>query len=95
MNVLDKMVKADFMRFTLSIPTINVVRWEMEDGECFAYKGISRLGFIEQYDCDVFPRIETWLETLGIAYSVNPRIEKCIMHTLGRCAGDFVFQFDR
>ena len=67
----------------------NVIHWEWEDGECFAYKGMQQLGVLDEYLCGVIFRIQCWLENLGIPYEVEPEIEKCIMHETGSCAGDF------
>lgn len=86
-------LKADFMKFRLSVPEENVFHWEMEDGECFAYKGMSRLGCIGEYECGVIYRVETWLDTLQVKHTVNPPVRKCIMHTQGRCAGDITVDF--
>jgi hypothetical protein len=77
-----------FERFHLDSPSRGFLRWEWEDGECFAYKGMKRIGMIDGYRCGVMYRIECWLESLGIAYEINPRIEECIMHETGSCSGD-------
>ncbi|MBU1671330.1 MAG: hypothetical protein KKF41_06300 [Actinobacteria bacterium] len=73
--------------FTLVPP--NVLHWEWADGECFAYQGMKQLGVIDEYVCGVMFRIECWLENSGIPYTLEPRIEGCIMHRTGHCAGDF------
>ena len=33
-------------------------------------------------------RIECWLEALGIKYSIDPKIDKCMMHEKGACLGN-------
>ncbi len=67
----------------------DVFHWEWKDGECFAYKAMRQLGVIDDYVCGVMYRIECWLENSGIPYTMEPRIEKCIMHRDGHCCGGF------
>jgi hypothetical protein len=78
-----------FSRASFSFIPPNVFHWEWVDGECFAYKAMQQLGVIDEYVCGVMFRIECWLESSGIPYTVEPRIEKCIMHETGHCRGDF------
>jgi hypothetical protein len=66
----------------------NTLHWEWETGECFAYKGIKRMGIIDEYRCGVMYRIACWLEALEIEFSMHPKPDKCMMHTTGTCAGD-------
>jgi hypothetical protein len=77
-------------RASFTSPAANILRWEWEDGQCFAYKGMKQIGVIDDYVCGVIYRIECWLEHLGIPYVVEPKIEKCIMHERGSCSGGFV-----
>jgi len=85
------LVLARFMRFTISTPEKNIIRWEMEKDACFAYKGISGMGVIDEYDCGVLYRIETWLRGLNVDYRMSPRVTTCLMHTTGECKGEFIF----
>jgi len=36
----------------------------------------------------VMYRIECWLEALGIGYSMDPKIDGCLMHEKGACEGE-------
>ncbi|MFZ5564948.1 MAG: DUF6125 family protein [Thermodesulfobacteriota bacterium] len=85
------LVLARFMRFMVSAPEKNVIHWEMEKDACFAYKGISGMGVIDQYQCGVLYRIETWLRGLGVEYEMRPPVTTCLMHATGECKGDFIF----
>jgi hypothetical protein len=40
----------DFMNAILDFPRENILRWEFEPQACFAYKGIKRIGAIDQYE---------------------------------------------
>jgi hypothetical protein len=82
-----------FMNATMSFPRENVMHWEFEPGQCFAYKGIKRIGAIDQYECGVIYRIECWLNCLGIKYNTIPKIDKCLMHTTGKCSGEIELTF--
>jgi hypothetical protein len=74
---------------TFSFIPPNIFHWEWKDGKCFAYAGMKQLGVIDDYVCGVMFRIECWLDASGIPYTVEPKIEKCIMHQTGHCTGDF------
>jgi hypothetical protein len=76
---------------SFTAPSANVVRWEWRDGKCFAYEGMKRLGIADRYLCGVIYRIECWLDVLEVPYTVNPKIEACIMAGTGSCAGEFRF----
>jgi len=85
-----EVVQARFMRFNITVPEKNVIHWEMEKNACFAFKGVSDLGVIDQYECGVLYRIETWLYGLGLDFEMRPPVTACLMHTTGACRGDFV-----
>ena len=61
--------------------------WEWEPGECFAFKGMSRLGWIDDYRCGVIYRIECWPDALGVRPLGPPSVEGCLMLAGGSCAG--------
>ena len=77
-----------FIKLHFSSPRQNTLHWEWEKGECFAYKGMQMMGIVDEYRCGVMYRIECWLEALGIEFSMNPRVNKCMMHAQGTCTGD-------
>lgn len=76
-------------RFLITTPERNIVRWQWADNECFAFKGMQQIGLLDQYVCGVMYRIECWLDALKIWFTVNPRIEQCIMRGTGKCSGEF------
>lgn len=78
-----------FMGFEYSFPSENVLSWEMK--KCFAYAGMKRLGVIDRYECGVIYRVACWFNSLGITYTLTPRIDRCIMHSSGSCRGEFAF----
>lgn len=77
-----------FSRVHFSYPGGDVISWEWDEGECFAYKGMKQIGVIDEYSCGVMFRIECWLRALGVKYEIEPVIEGCLMHETGSCRGD-------
>ena len=70
------------------------LHWEWEPGECFAYKGMQRFGYLAEYECGVLYRVECWLEALGVRPLGEPAVGHCLMHATGRCAGALALSFD-
>ena len=83
----------DFMKYTMSIPEQNVMHGEWKS--CFAYDGIRALGVIDRYQCGIMLRIETWLDTMGLKWEVEPKITGCMMHTHGQCFRNYRLFFDK
>ncbi len=77
-----------FRKFHFGTSSNNTFHWEWERGQCFAFKGMTQIGTIDDYRCGVIYRIECWLEALGIKFTIEPPIDKCIMHSTGVCSGD-------
>ena len=83
-----------FSRFHVTVNSKNVLQWEWENKECFAYKGMERMGLLDGYECGVIYRIECWFENLGIKFNTHPTSGKCMMHEKGYCRGAFEFLFN-
>jgi hypothetical protein len=89
LNALELILPESVFRgFRFGASSRNTLHWEWEEGGCFAFKGMTQIGIIDDYRCGVIYRIECWLEALGIESSIDPRIDTCIMHTTGTCSGD-------
>jgi len=82
-----------FMKYKYSSPAKNLIHAEWES--CFAYEGMKGLGVANRYECGIMLRIDTWLDTLGIQYEVEPKVTGCMMHTDGRCFRDYRFFFEK
>ena len=89
-----KLMIPDFMSVTFSFPEKNKMTWVFDQGKCFAYEGIKKLGAIDKYECGVLYRIRCWLEALEIENKFDPEIDKCSMHFNGKCAG-VIYLFER
>ncbi|MCX6005853.1 MAG: DUF6125 family protein [Chloroflexi bacterium] len=83
----------NFMKYAYTMTAKNMLHSEWKS--CFAYEGIKSLGVIDRYECAIMLRIDTWLETLGIKYEVEPNVFGCMMHTDGVCYRDYKFFFEK
>jgi len=92
MQVSELMVP-DFMNVRFNFPETNQVTWVFNQGKCFAYEGIKRVGSIDKYACGVLYRIRCWLDVLEIENSLDPAIGKCNMHVKGHCSGKIHLTF--
>ena len=91
--IAEKLFIPPFMNGAVRFSGENVMSWEFTPGQCFAYKGIKRLGAIDKYECGVMYRIECWLQSLGVKYKMMPKVDKCLMRLTGRCSGDIELDF--
>ena len=82
-----------FMNVKFSYSKKDIMAWEFEQGKCFAYAGMKRIGAIDQYECGVLYRIQCWLDELGIKHRFTPDIGKCNMHNRGKCSGEIQLFF--
>ena len=81
------------MKYKYNFPAKNILHAEWEN--CFAYDGMKAMGVVDRYECGIMLRINTWLETLGIQYDIEPKVTGCMMHTNGRCFRDYRFFFNQ
>jgi hypothetical protein len=82
-----------FMKYKYNFPSKNMLHSEWDT--CFAHEGMKALGVADRYECGIVLRINTWLETLGIKYEIEPKVTGCMMHTDGKCFRDYRFFFDK
>jgi hypothetical protein len=82
-----------FMNGTMDTSRENVLHWAFAPKNCFAYKGMVRIGAAENYECGVIYRLACWFDALGLAWRVEPQISGCRMLAGDTCEGDFVFDF--
>jgi len=91
-GIVMEIATGKFMKYIYRMPATNIMHGEWES--CFAYDGVKALGVIDRYECGIMLRIDTWLDTLGIQYEVEPKVRGCMMHTDGKCFRDYRFFFD-
>jgi hypothetical protein len=88
-----KLIIPDFINVSFNFSEENKMTWVFNQGKCFAYEGVKRLGAIDKYECGVLYRIKCWLEELGIKHKFSPEINLCHMHHNGDCSGYIQFFF--
>ena len=93
LEILTEIAKGKFMKYTYSMPEKNMLHTEWKS--CFSYKAAKELGVIDRYECGPMLPLETYLDTLGIKYEVEPKVTGCMMYTDGRCFRDYKFFFDK
>ena len=81
----------DFMGATFSFPKEDIMHWEVKDQGCFAYAGMKRLGVIDRYQCGVLYRVFCWIQNAGVQFTASPQIDRCLLHTYGKCSGEIRF----
>ena len=87
------LVGADFMRIRYDFPREGVIRFTWGQGQCFAYEGMKRLGVADRYECGIFERVGGWFASLGLAFTLYPETQGCLMHEQGRCVRELRFSF--
>jgi len=80
--------------FHLEVKPAGSIRYRWQKNECFAYKGISRIGVISKYECGVMYRIECWMRELGLQFKANPELILCQMHETGCCEGEYLLSLN-
>jgi hypothetical protein len=84
-----------YEKFRFGESANNTLHWDWEKDQCFAYKGMCQMGIIDQYRCGVMYRVECWLKALDMNYRIDPRIDRCIMHSKGACSGEIRVFFEK
>jgi hypothetical protein len=87
-------VRGDFMHFEREWPAPALMRWRAP--RCFAYEGVTALGIADRYWCGIFPRLDTWLDTLGVIYQASPVVDRCLMARGQPCVREYrILGFER
>jgi hypothetical protein len=92
-DVAMEIATGKFMKYRYTSPAHNLVHGEWDS--CFAYEGMKALGVADRYECGVMLRINTWLDTMGIKYEIEPKVTGCMMHTDGKCFRDYRYFFEK
>jgi len=88
-----EILKGEFMKYKYRMPEKNMMHIEWES--CFAYERMKELRVIDRFECGLMVPLETFFDTLGIKYEVEPKVTGCMMHTHGKCFRDYKFFFDK
>ena len=84
----------DFMGARLAFSDKEDIRWGFDNRGCFAWRGMTRMKVIGEYECGVLYRIRCWLDALGVDYEMTPEVNGvCIDPEQGGCSGVFCLRF--
>jgi hypothetical protein len=83
----------EFMGLTTEFFDDGRLMMTMQPENCFAYKGIRKMGVIDQYQCGVLYRIEVMFKSLGLDYTLSRPIGDCQMAREGKCRLEVQFNF--
>jgi hypothetical protein len=61
-------------------------------GDCFAHKGMEKSGVLSEYECGIFVRIEGWFDAMGLKYSRDQDLSRCLKYKGLECV--IAYQFD-
>ncbi len=84
-------IGGDFMQFEIAFEAPDRLRWRAP--RCFAFEGVTQLGIADRYTCGILPRIERWLDGLGVGWTVAPARGDCMMQRQGRCEQEYRLTF--
>ena len=87
-----KLIQPEFMKMHYEFPRKNVMRGGFD--KCFAYEGVKRFGMVENYQCGIVIRIQSWLDSLCVRHDTVPELDGCLMHKHGKCDIEFRFYLD-
>jgi hypothetical protein len=61
-------------------------------GDCFAHKGMEKTGVLSEYECGIFVRIEGWFDAMGLKYSRDQDLSRCLKYKGQECV--IAYEFD-
>jgi hypothetical protein len=61
--------------------------------DCFAHRGMTKYGMIDQYECGIFERIEGWLDAMELDYERTPDLSRCLKYRGKECVVTMTFTF--
>ena len=82
----------DFATAKISYPGNNSQIFDFLD--CFAYRGMKKLGLLPDYECGIFVRIEGWFDAMGLNYTRTPDLSRCLMLKGKKCRIAVRFHFE-
>ena len=61
--------------------------------DCFAHRGMTKFGVIDEYECGIFERIEGWLDAMELSYERTPDLSRCLKYRGEECIVTIKFNF--
>lgn len=60
---------------------------------CFAHKGMTEAGLIDEYECGIFERIKGWFDAMKVDYRLSPDLSRCLKYRGQECHVMVSFHF--
>jgi len=60
---------------------------------CFAHKGMTEVGLIDEYECGIFERIKGWFDAIEVDYTLSPDLSRCLKYRGQECHVTVAFHF--
>jgi hypothetical protein len=61
---------------------------------CFAHKGMTEAGLIDEYECGIFERIKGWFDAMELDYTLSPDLSRCLKYRGKACHVTVQVRFD-
>lgn len=61
---------------------------------CFAHKGMTEAGLIDEYECGIFERIKGWFDAMELDYRLSPDLSRCLKYRGQECHVTVAFHFN-
>ena len=81
----------DFTRIEIEYPGDDIQAFHVLD--CFAQRGMGKLGLIAEYECGIFERIEGWFDAMAVKHTRTPDLSHCLKYKGEVCRITFKFNF--
>lgn len=82
----------EFVTIQIDYPGKSLQRFHVS--ECFAHKGMKKLGLLPEYECGIFERIEGWFDAMGLRYTRTPDLSRCLKFKDEECRITVQFHFE-
>ena len=60
---------------------------------CFAHKGMTEAGLIDEYECGIFERIKGWFDAMEVDHTLSPDLSRCLKYRGQECHVMVAFHF--
>lgn len=81
----------DYISFNMKKTSEHSLKFQIT--KCFAYEGVTKLGYIDDYECGIYDRIEGWFEGINLRFEKDVIFKGCLMHHIGECVRNYTFNF--
>jgi hypothetical protein len=62
--------------------------------DCFAHRGMTKFGVLDEYECGIFERIDGWLDAMELFYERTPDLSRCLKYRGKECVVTHQFTFN-